>query len=188
VVSGEPEDIPACLARHQHKTPARHIRESTLMRHARSTRRAVPLAIVAITVLVAGCGGGTRPQAALASSGHAYAQLMNAAHAFASSAKACTAAKRSLACVEAGDEAMSNAYARFAASIAAIPMPSGDPETAAAQVEQAATQTSHALHALRTSRTLTQYRIAYGSSPVLGDASVVQEDYGYLRHVLTTGS
>lgn len=114
----------------------------------------------------------------------AYTRLMTATHAFARNAKACTAASHSLACVEAGDEVMSRAYARFAAAIAAIPMPSGDPQTAATQVEYAATQTSRALRALRSSKSVAQYHIASGSSPVHADASVVQEDYGYLRQVL----
>jgi len=151
-----------------------------------AAKRAVPLAVAIVTALVAACSGGISPQAAMASSGHAYAQLIDATHAFAREAKACTASSRSLACVEAGDEAMSMAYSRFAAAIATIPMPPGAPQSAATQVEEAATQTSHALHALRSSRTLAQYRIAYGSSPVLGDASVMQEDYGYLHHLLAT--
>jgi len=138
-----------------------------------------------VTALVAACGG-ISSQAAMTRSAHAYSQLMNATHAFARNAKACTASNRSLACVEAGDEAMSKAYSRFAAAIAAVPMPPGAPQTAATQVEEAATQTSRALHDLRSSRTLAQYRIAYGSSPVLGDASVMQEDYGYLHHLLVT--
>jgi hypothetical protein len=149
-----------------------------------AAKRAVPLAGAMVTVLVAGCGGGTSSQAAATGSAHAYTQLMNATHTFARNAKACTAASHSLACVEAGDEVMSRAYARFAAAIAAISMPSGDPQTAAKQVEDAATQTSRALHALRSSKTIFQYHIAAGSSPVLSDASVVQEDYGYLRQVL----
>ena len=155
-----------------------------------AAKRAVPLAVAIVTTLVAAlvaaCGGGISPETAMASSGHAYAQLANATHAFAREAKACTASSRSLACVEAGDQAMSKAYSRFAAAIAIIPMPPGAPQTAATQVEEAATQTSHALHALRSDRTLAQYRIAYGSSPVLGDASVLQEDYGYLHHLLAT--
>ena len=81
---------------------------------------------------------------------------------------------------------LSRAYARFAATIAAIPMPSGDPRTAAAQVEEAAKQTSRALHALRSSGTLAEYHTAFASSPVLGDASVLQEDYGYLHHLLAS--
>jgi len=111
---------------------------------------------------------------------------MGASGAFARDAKGCTASSHSLACVEAGDEVMSRAYARFAAAIAAIPMPSGDPQTAAAQVEEAAKQTSRALHALRSSGTLAEYHTAFASSPVLGNASVLQEDYGYLHHLLAS--
>jgi hypothetical protein len=157
------------------------------MRYPRLTaaRRAALLAGVMVTVLLAGCGS-TSTQAALASSAGAYARLMGASHAFARNAKGCTASSHSLACVEAGDEVMSRAYARFAAAIAAIPMPSGDPQTAAAQVEEAAKQTSRALRALRSGGTLAGYHIAFASSPVLGDASVLQEDYGYLHHLLTS--
>lgn len=158
------------------------------MRYPRLTgaRRAALLAGAMVTVLLAGCGGSTSTQAALASSAGAYARLMGASGAFARNAKGCTASGHSLACVEAGDEVMSRAYARFAATIAAIPMPSGDPQTAAAQVEEAAKQTSRALHALRSSGTLAEYHTAFASSPVLGDASVLQEDYGYLHHLLTS--
>jgi hypothetical protein len=92
-----------------------------------AVKRAVPLPGAVVAVLVAGCGGGTSSQQAIIGSAHAYAQLMNATHAFRRKAKACTATSHSLACVEDGDEVMSHAYARFAAAIAAIPMPSGDP-------------------------------------------------------------
>jgi len=153
-----------------------------------TAKRAVRLIVAMATVLVAGCGGGTSSQQAMTGSARAYTQLMSATHAFARDAKACTATSRSLACVEAGDEVMSHAYARFAAAIAAIPMPTGDPQTAATQVEHAATQTSRALHALRSSKSIAQYHIASGSSPALADASVVQEDYGYLRQVLKSAS
>ena len=151
----------------------------------KAARQVALLAGAMVAVLLAGCGG-TSTQSALAGSAGAYARLMDASHAFARNAKGCTAASHSLACVEAGDEVMSRAYARFAAAIAAIPMPSGNPQTATAQVEEAAKQTSRALHALRSSGTLAQYRIAFSSSSVLGDASVLQEDYGYLHQLLTT--